>query len=80
MKRGQNVMTVLIDTNVILDFLLTREPFYEAALKIVEKCASGELKGYIAFHSIPNLWYILRERCRKKSEGNGWQICVLFWK
>lgn len=54
-------MTVLVDTNVIIDFLVTREPYYEASSQIIAKCASGELKGYIAFHSVPNLWYILRK-------------------
>lgn len=53
-------MVVLIDTNVVIDFLLTREPFFEASSKVIAKCANGEIAGYIAFHSIPNLWYILR--------------------
>lgn len=59
-------MRVLIDTNVVIDFLTTREPFYKAASNIMEKCANGELDGYIAFHSIPNLWYILRKTPEEK--------------
>ena len=54
-------MVVLIDTNVIIDFLIAREPFYHSALQVIKKCASGEVNGYIAFHSLPNLWYILRK-------------------
>lgn len=54
-------MVVLVDTNVIIDYLVTREPFYKASSEIVAKCARKELSGYIAFHSIPNLWYILRK-------------------
>lgn len=54
-------MVVLIDTNVIIDFLIMREPFFEASSNVIRKCAEGELKGYVAFHSIPNLWYILRK-------------------
>lgn len=54
-------MVVLIDTNVIIDYLLTREPYYEASSDIILKCAQKKLMGYIAFHSIPNLWYILRK-------------------
>lgn len=53
-------MVVLIDTNVIIDFLITREPYFESSSKVMEKCAVRELKGYIAFHSVSNLWYILR--------------------
>ncbi len=54
-------MIVLIDTNVIIDFLLTRQPFYTAAAEIIGRCASRDINGYIAFHSIANLWYILRK-------------------
>lgn len=54
-------MKVLVVTNVIIDFLLTREPFYRASLEVIKKCASREVIGYIAFHSVPNLWYILRK-------------------
>lgn len=53
-------MVVLVDTNVIIDFLITREPFYKASMEVVMKCARRELEGCIAMHSIPKLWYILR--------------------
>ncbi len=54
-------MVILVDTNVIIDFLLTREPFYKASSEIIAKCADGGLNGYIAFHAISDLWYILRK-------------------
>ena len=54
-------MVVLVDTNVIIDYLASREPFYHASSEIITKCAQKDLVGYIAFHSIPNLWYILRK-------------------
>ena len=47
-QEGKN-MVVLIDTNVIIDFLVAREPFYDSALHVMEKCASGEAEGYMAF-------------------------------
>lgn len=54
-------MVVLVDTNIIIDFLATREPFYQPASQVMEKCSNGELDGCVAFHTIPNLWYILRK-------------------
>ncbi len=30
-------MVILIDTNVIIDYLITREPFYKAALGVIER-------------------------------------------
>ena len=53
-------MVLLIDTNVVLDFMLKRKEFYEEAHKIMELCAKEEVKGYVALHSISNIWYILR--------------------
>lgn len=70
-------MIVLIDTNVILDFLLTREPAYQAASNIILKCANKEIKGYIAFHSISILWYVLRKVPEEKRRSYLADICSL---
>ena len=53
-------MLVLIDTNVILDMLEKREPFYEASKDVLSLCASKKIKGCIALHTISNIFYILR--------------------
>lgn len=55
------VNRILIDTNVLLDYLLTREPFYEDAKEVILTCTEGETKGCIAAHSISNMFYILRK-------------------
>lgn len=54
-------MVILIDTNVALDFLTMRQPFYNDARKIILSCANGHIQGYIAFHSLPDIFYILRK-------------------
>lgn len=54
-------MLVLIDTNVILDILEKRDPFYEASSEILSLCAAGKIKGCIAMHSVSNIFYILRK-------------------
>lgn len=68
-------MIVLIDTNVIIDFLIKREPYEKAASEIMRKCAGKEIQGYIAFHSIPNLWYILRRVPEEKRREWMLNIC-----
>lgn len=55
-------MVVLFDTNIILDILEKRAPFYEASSDTLQHCVSGKIKGYIALHSISNIFYILRKR------------------
>ena len=54
-------MKILVDTNIILDVLLKREPHNKAAQVIMTKCADRELTGYLAAHSIPNIFYVLRK-------------------
>ena len=55
------VNRILIDTNVLLDYLLTREPYFEDAKNVILSCADGKIKGCIAAHSIPNMFFILRK-------------------
>jgi predicted nucleic acid-binding protein len=57
-------MKVLIDTNIVLDLLLEREPFIEDAIQLFEQIEIGKLKGYIAATTITNIFYIIR-----KAEG-----------
>lgn len=52
---------ILVDTNVLLDYILTREPFYENAEKIIRACVDGKVKGCIAAHSVSNMFFILRK-------------------
>jgi predicted nucleic acid-binding protein len=54
------VIRVLIDTNVVLDFLQEREPFAENAVRLFERIDSGEIEGFIAATTITNIYYIIR--------------------
>lgn len=48
-------MGVLIDTNVILDFLQEREPFVENAARLFERTDAGEIQGFITSTTITNI-------------------------
>jgi predicted nucleic acid-binding protein len=52
---------ILIDTNIVLDLLLEREPFVENAILIFEQIEQGKLEGYIAATTITNIFYIIRK-------------------
>lgn len=55
------VNKILIDTNVLLDYLLERAPFFENAKQVIISCVDGKAKGCIAAHSISNMFFILRK-------------------
>ena len=72
-------MVVLIDTNILLNYITNREDdFLEQSIRIVEMCAKGECVGYIAFHTLSTLWYVLRKRSDKERRENLRDICEIF--
>lgn len=54
-------MKVLIDTNILIDYISKREPYFEAANSILMLCANEEIGGCIAAHSVMNSIYITRK-------------------
>jgi len=55
-------MVILIDTDVILDHLIPRQPFVDIAKDVLSLCFQQKCSGYIAAHSITNIFYILRKQ------------------
>ena len=53
--------SVLIDTDVILDFFFDRKPFSDSAAKVLSLCESREIKGFITSVIISNVYYLLRQ-------------------
>ena len=51
---------MLIDTDVLLDFFLNRQPFAEYSTQMVALCELGELRGFVTPVIVSNLYYILR--------------------
>ena len=52
-------MEVLIDTNIILDWFLHREPWFETAKMLLNKIWFGRDKSYLTVHSVCDLFYII---------------------
>lgn len=57
-------MRVLLDTNIILDYLLEREPFLADADALILSIRSCQIQGYITATTITDIFYIA-----KKSKG-----------
>lgn len=52
-------MRVLFDTNVILDVLLDREPFSDAATALLARVERGEVSGYLCATTFTTIFYLL---------------------
>jgi len=55
-------MKAFIDTNLVLDVLAERRPFYETSARIWELVESRDLKGYLSATSITDIFYILNKQ------------------
>lgn len=70
---------ILIDTNVLLNYITNREdPFLKESIQVVKKCANGECVGYIAFHTLSTLWYVLRKKTDEQRRNILKDICEIF--
>jgi predicted nucleic acid-binding protein len=52
---------ILIDTDVVLDFLFDRMPFSEDASQILSLCETKVIEGYITPVIVSNTYYLLRK-------------------
>ncbi len=53
-------MRVLIDTNIILDFLLAREPFASDAEMLFQLICAGQISGFVSATTLTDIFYIAR--------------------
>lgn len=54
-------MKLMIDTNIILDVFIKRQPFYEQSRKILEMCENKIIQGFVTASSIMDIFYLVRK-------------------
>ncbi len=59
-------MKVMIDLNVMLDFLQRREPFFEDAACVMDMALDGRMQGILPAHGITTLHYFLARGTDKR--------------
>ena len=55
-------MKILIDTNVVITYATYRDtdPDRDACREIIKWCSENSIEGCMAFHSVANMWFILK--------------------
>ena len=53
---------VLFDSDVLLDVLAQRQPFFFLSAKALDTVTQGQVQGYVSGHAITNIFYILRRQ------------------
>ena len=72
-------MKILLDTNVVLDLLLAREPFVAYAREIFVLIENGEIEGYLCVNSVTTLHYLTgREKNKEEPDEIISELLSLF--
>lgn len=53
-------MRVLVDSNVVLDVILRRAPWFADAAQIVAACETGALEGALPASALTDIFYVTR--------------------
>lgn len=63
-------MRIFVDTNVVLDILLKREPFFESSYGALKQALENEAACFVSASAITDIFYLLRkglgDPCRAK--------------
>jgi predicted nucleic acid-binding protein len=57
-------MTVLLDTNIVLDLLIRREPFYECSAAVMHRAEKKEFDCLISVNTLSDIFYV----CTRKTD------------
>ena len=62
-------MRLMIDTNIILDVLLEREPFFEQSAQILKLCEERKIHGFISASTATDIFYLVRKALGSTDEA-----------
>ncbi|PKA22346.1 PIN domain nuclease [Leptospira sp. mixed culture ATI2-C-A1] len=61
------IQSVYLDSDVIIDYLYAREPFFQESVELISLIENKKIKGYISSLIIWNIFYILAKYTNEKS-------------
>lgn len=59
-------MKLLIDTNVVLDVLWWREPFFRTAAEVLNLTQRDEVREYVSASAITDIYYIANKQMKDR--------------
>jgi predicted nucleic acid-binding protein len=59
-------MKILIDTNIVLDVMLKREPFYRLSLEVLSLAKRDDVEEYVSASAITDIYYLAYRQIRDK--------------
>ena len=59
-------MKAIVDTNVLIDVMQAREPFYSDSKKIFKMVIERKIDGYVSVQSLKDIFYIYKKAGNRK--------------
>ena len=54
-------MRIMLDTNIIIDVLLEREPYVDDSYRVLKLCEEHQLDGFVSASSVTDIYYLVRK-------------------
>ena len=61
---------VLVDSNIFVDFMFRRMPFYNDSEKVLSLCENRKVKGYVTTSMLMDLHYIFKRLSHSDANAN----------
>ena len=58
-------MKILIDTNILIDVALRREPFFADSVRVIDWAEQNPKQASIAWHAVSNFAYLVKQDARR---------------
>lgn len=55
-------MRLMIDTNIFLDILAEREPFFKDSKAVLDLCENKKVQGFLSASSATDIFYLIRRQ------------------
>ena len=60
------MLSILIDSNILLDVMATRQPCFETSSKVIETLKDKDITVYVSASSVTDIYYIARRELKDK--------------
>lgn len=64
------ILLIFLDTNIVLDFFLERQPFFVEAKEIFVQLANGKFRAFVSSITVINAFYTI---CKEKGKDIAFQ-------
>ena len=64
-------MKIVLDTNILLDIVEKREPYFSDSYQIFIKSAERKIEAIISASSVTDIYYVTRKNCKSAEQAIG---------